>query len=301
MYPYIDDIFNAQISRDSVILSRDASVCLHLQLGYVINLAKSSLIPSEEMTHLGAWVDTLNCLVKPSLDKVQEINQVSADLLANGCMSAGRLQSVVDLMASCHATVSVSTRTIVISPVQELQVEVGSHQEDHSLGRPGGRGSSPVLVGPLSRGRGRPSGLPAVRSDTDNRRLQLWLGSSPRRQPLLGKVDSSGVKIPHKHSRDNGSPQSDPLLSGEPSGRNSSGSDRQHHSPVLSEPDGRDQVPVSQPVNPGHHSVASGQVDHNSSESPVRGRQHRGGHYLTVLRFAKPNWTAQWSGLSIRN
>ncbi len=39
MYPYIDDIFHAQISRDSVILTRDASVRLHLQLGFVINLA----------------------------------------------------------------------------------------------------------------------------------------------------------------------------------------------------------------------------------------------------------------------
>ncbi len=41
----------------------------------------------------------------PSLDKVQEINQVSADLLADGFMSAGRLQSIVGLMADCHATV----------------------------------------------------------------------------------------------------------------------------------------------------------------------------------------------------
>ncbi len=74
VYPYIDDIFDAQISRDSVILTRDASVRLHLQLGFVINLAKSSLIPSQVMTHLGAWIDTLNGRVSPSLDTVQDIN-----------------------------------------------------------------------------------------------------------------------------------------------------------------------------------------------------------------------------------
>ncbi len=57
------------------------------------------------MTHVGVWIDTLNGLVRPSLEKVQEINQVSADLLANGFVSAGRLQSIVSLMAACHATV----------------------------------------------------------------------------------------------------------------------------------------------------------------------------------------------------
>ncbi len=105
MYPYINDLFHAQISRDSVILTRDASVRLHLQLGFVVNLAKSTLIPSQVMRHLGAWIDTLNGLVRPSLEKVQEINQVSADLLANGFVSAGHLQSIVCLMAACHATV----------------------------------------------------------------------------------------------------------------------------------------------------------------------------------------------------
>ena len=47
---------------------------------------------------------------------------------------------------------------------------------------------------------GVPSGLLAIRSDTNNRRLQLRLGSCRRRQPLLGKVDSSRLKVPHKRS-----------------------------------------------------------------------------------------------------
>ncbi len=67
MYPHID-IFNAQISRDWIILTQDASVCPYLQLRFTVNLAKSSLIPSQVMTHLGAGIDTLNGLVKPSLD-----------------------------------------------------------------------------------------------------------------------------------------------------------------------------------------------------------------------------------------
>ncbi len=57
------------------------------------------------MTLLGAWIDTLNGLVRPSQNKIQEISQVSAGLLANGFVSAGRLQCVVGLMAACYATV----------------------------------------------------------------------------------------------------------------------------------------------------------------------------------------------------
>ncbi len=62
MHPYTDDILHAQISRDWIIVTRDASVCLHLQLGFNVNLAKSSLIPSQVMTHLSAWIDTLSGL-----------------------------------------------------------------------------------------------------------------------------------------------------------------------------------------------------------------------------------------------
>ena len=163
IYLYIDGIFHAQISRDTVILTRDASIRLHLQLGFVINLAKSSLIPSQVMTHLSAWIDTLNGLVKLSLHKVQKINQVSANLLVNGCVSAGRLQSVVGPMGSCHATVPLCLFQLKpLSSHLSRNFKWKSHQEDHSLGRSGGRGSSPVLVGSLLSGRGRPSGLPVV-------------------------------------------------------------------------------------------------------------------------------------------
>ena len=38
--------------------TRDASIRLHLQLSFIINLAKSSLVPSQVMIHLGADIDT---------------------------------------------------------------------------------------------------------------------------------------------------------------------------------------------------------------------------------------------------
>ncbi len=47
MYPYIDDIFHAQMSQELVSATKDASVRLHLRVGFIINLAKSSLVPSQ--------------------------------------------------------------------------------------------------------------------------------------------------------------------------------------------------------------------------------------------------------------
>ncbi len=99
MYPYIDDIFHAQMSRELVSATRDASVRLHLRLGFIINLMKSSLDPSQGMVHLGAWIDTFRGVVMPTQDKFQEIRSGARDLMSQGSDTAARLQSVVGLMA----------------------------------------------------------------------------------------------------------------------------------------------------------------------------------------------------------
>ncbi len=54
----IDDIFHAQDSEVLAIQTRDASICLHLQVGFANKITKSSLVPSQVMTHLGALIDT---------------------------------------------------------------------------------------------------------------------------------------------------------------------------------------------------------------------------------------------------
>ncbi len=105
MCPYIDDIFHAQMSQEMVSATRDASVRLHLHLGFIINLAKSFLVPSQGMVHLGAWIDTFREIVMPTQNKVQEISSAAQELMSQGSATAAHLQSVVGLMASCHATV----------------------------------------------------------------------------------------------------------------------------------------------------------------------------------------------------
>ncbi len=49
MYPYIDNIFHAQVSF--------LQAC-HLTLGFIVNFAKSALVPSRVMLYLGAMIET---------------------------------------------------------------------------------------------------------------------------------------------------------------------------------------------------------------------------------------------------
>ena len=69
-------VFHAQHSKDQVLVTRNASIRLHLQLGFILNLAKSSLVPSQVMMHLGADIDTLVGVVRPTPDKIREISHV---------------------------------------------------------------------------------------------------------------------------------------------------------------------------------------------------------------------------------
>ncbi len=80
----------------------DANVRLHLGMGFIINLKKSSLIPSQVMVHIGALVGTLLGIIRPIPDKVREISLLSQNLLASGSISMRGLQQVVGTFAACH-------------------------------------------------------------------------------------------------------------------------------------------------------------------------------------------------------
>ncbi len=203
------------------------------------------------MTHSGAWIDTLNGLVKPSLDKVQEINGVSADLLANGFTSAGRLQSIVSLMASCHATVPLclfwlrpllshlsrnfkwrSDPITKIIPLDVPEVVEPLHFWSYSLQMAGG-----VPLGY------QPSGQ-TLTTDASNFNWGTVLDGnhcSRRWSPQESEYHANVLEImPVLRALRffQGSLQAGILLVQTDS-----------TSPVLSEPGGRDQIPVSQPVS----------------------------------------------------
>ncbi len=52
-------------------LTRNANIRLYLQLGFMTDLTKSSLVPYLVMTDLGAWIDTIRGIVMATTDKVR--------------------------------------------------------------------------------------------------------------------------------------------------------------------------------------------------------------------------------------
>ena len=105
MYPYIDDIFHAQASANQTARTRDISLHCHFKLGFIINLKKSALVPSQVMLHLGALIDTARGLVFPFMARTETIIHATQGLLGLSQVSALCLRQVTGLLASCHTFV----------------------------------------------------------------------------------------------------------------------------------------------------------------------------------------------------
>ncbi len=81
MYPYIDDIFHAQASFLQACRTHNISLCCHFTLGFIVNLTKSALVPSQVMLHLGAMIDMARGILFPSPPRLEAIMHTAQELL----------------------------------------------------------------------------------------------------------------------------------------------------------------------------------------------------------------------------
>ncbi len=88
-------------------------------------------------------------------------------------------------------------------------------------------------------------------------------------------MNSPVIALPCQHSGGNDYLQGTSILPAEPSAGSTSGFDRQYHHSVLSELDGRYQIPLARPASSRDHPVAPGQVHHPSSHPPSEDGQCR--------------------------
>ncbi len=91
------------------------------------------------MIHLGAPIDTLRRIVKPTPDKMQEIIQVLQGVLADVFIPAGHPQRVVSLIAACHTTITTCLfwlRTISSQPSRYFKKSYGTQSKRISLDVP---------------------------------------------------------------------------------------------------------------------------------------------------------------------
>ena len=63
--PYIDGIFYAHVSFRQACCTCDLNLRCYFELGFIINLSKSALVPAQVMLHLGALIDMAQGPVSP--------------------------------------------------------------------------------------------------------------------------------------------------------------------------------------------------------------------------------------------
>ncbi len=128
MYPYVDDIFHAQASANQAARTCDCSLCCYFMLGFIINLQKSSLVPSQLMLHLGALIDTARGLVFSSLVRTEMIVVGSHAGLSSTLLSGDRATGILPCSG---APVHVLSSSFVYSPERSLRHEgVSPYQAD---------------------------------------------------------------------------------------------------------------------------------------------------------------------------
>ena len=101
---YIDDILIVAGSKEAAILSRDSTIFLLENLGFIINLEKSVLTPSQQMEYLGVIINSLNMTFKVPEEKVLKLKNLCTQMLKLKTFPVRKLASLIgNLMAIAPA------------------------------------------------------------------------------------------------------------------------------------------------------------------------------------------------------
>ncbi len=176
----------------------------------------------------------------------------------------------------CHSpSVSVLAEANIISPGQELQTGQRQPLHKHRFEGSDGHRGSPVLVQPRPCGSGSSTGSSLPKSNLDDGRFRQGLGSGSGWPRRFGSLDQGGISPSCQSAGVYGGFSRSPVLRSEPQTGCNPGSDGQHHRPVVSEPDGRDQVPFTRPPGSRDYSMVFSERHFTESSASFRGRQRR--------------------------
>lgn len=98
---YLDDVLILSTSLQSADLDRAAVLQAFQQHGFTVNLEKSHLSPTTKLCHLGTLIDTRNCQVFLSQDRVESIVTLVRQVLAQKRASPLLLSQLGGKMVSC--------------------------------------------------------------------------------------------------------------------------------------------------------------------------------------------------------
>lgn len=97
---YLDDWLSLEQQRAWLITNREKIIHLLIHLGFIINLKKSSLIPSTTFVYLGNLFKTKQGIVLPTQERIEKLHR-AIHALIQGQNSAFHYLQLLGLMASC--------------------------------------------------------------------------------------------------------------------------------------------------------------------------------------------------------
>ncbi|CAC5376712.1 unnamed protein product [Mytilus coruscus] len=97
---YLDDWLLVNMQKYSLVLDREKTLNLLTRLGFIVNLEKSSLIPAQSITYIGALFNFKKEIVSPTPERMTKL-EMSIQNLMTGHNTARDYLVLLGLIASC--------------------------------------------------------------------------------------------------------------------------------------------------------------------------------------------------------
>ena len=97
---YLDDWLVVNVLKKMLLSDREKTLNLLVQLGFIINLKKSSLVPKQVIIHIGNLFDFNQGLVMPTQERIDKLEK-AIHVFIQGKISAYHYLHLLGLMAPC--------------------------------------------------------------------------------------------------------------------------------------------------------------------------------------------------------
>ena len=204
MLRYLDDWLILAESRTTCLQARDRLLQLYEELGLQVNLRKSSLVPSQDMTYLGMQILSVRFVAKPT-DKGSESPQHHKGVpFIPGPPSSSLAPSSGPPFVPYSSGKEWDATDAITPNSSQVQVELSGRFPSHLLGSSVSGGSSMVVLGDSTTG-GRRSFSPSARLELLLGRFRRRLGCHRRGTPSVRSLDSKPKGGLHQPPGDDGS------------------------------------------------------------------------------------------------
>ena len=277
MLRYLDDWLILAESRTTCLQARDRLLQVCEELGLQVNLRKSSLIPSQDMTYLGMQIQSVRFIAKPTETRVANLLKIIEEFLSSPAPPSSSLASSSGPPFVPYSSGKGWDVKDAISP-DSPQVQVGLSRliASHSLGSSMSGGSFMVVLGD-SRKRGCRSFPPCARLELLFRRVRRRLGRHRRGTLSVRSLDSKPKGILHQPQGDDGSAERPLRVQLSLQRQDDRSLLRQCHDSRLSQAIGRHEVSGPVPQSEGDSPVGRIHEDHATSPVHPGVSQHESG------------------------